>query len=961
MASQEYKDLSESVRLETLTKNTTNRDEIADIARQVDAGAGSLQVDNQIRAKEVAIGFQQDKLDRTLGKAERDLASGKITPLEYATIEEEVWTLNDGLNDQRGELQTLQRQAYQRNGQFGVQSRSAVQPGQKNPETDTRVSGAGIDEEQQAKSEGANTQSPEPTDDDLVSWQEGEDDPIIPPTEENLEDGKVVAQPELESSQTQAGESNNSDDRQDESAEAVGVSSTVDQRPEIADAFKQTITTKPNELTRYASSTYKISIYLLNREEYVQYVLSDSYQIPSDQLIIQSGGAPAGQRNKYFDLDFYLDDINITTVFGTQAMHSPNTQSNINFKVHEPNGITFLSRLKKAAIEHTGLHEPNANWINQQYLMVINFIGYDQSGNQITSSNNQTKLIPFQISNITYAIQSAGTVYDISAFGVNSNIGFSTSRGTIPFKLQLSAPDVQTLLNGNVELANRQANENDAVDGTPPTTNNRGLKGLTISQGLCEALNKHQELLVSEGIFEFPDTYKVVLEDAKGLVDATMPKPGRRNKKGAATDKRIDIDKYLGSKLFYDKDNQVYNVTAGTQIVQLIDLVMRASSYVTSQQNVIIDEKTGKPSSKLPDVETVQWYRVKVTAVPKEYDTKRRDYAYELTYTISRYKINTPRTPAFPASQFLGVHKEYNYWFTGQNTEVLDFNVKVNANFVTTVDDSGVIDNSEQGDFPSKQSYQSAPNSTLQGGINNSSRPAAALTDRLYSFADVASTELVILGDPDWIEQAQSRYSNQIILEPYTPDGSINTESGEVLFQLTFNPATDVNLTTGLNENLQPLNTNDSQFVKQQSETLVWCATKCESVFKDGAFTQNIHAFNRSFASSKNVPNTPFASTDKFITDPIENDLDPQNLVPQSLPKGAIGATPKVAPEGTFTNTRQITATGSRNFNVDRGLPFRDVQDNGQITRVYGSSSDLQRYYGDLSADDDAGDTVYDN
>ena len=112
--------------------------------------------------------------------------------------------------------------------------------------------------------------------------------------------------------------------------------------------------------------------------------------------------------------------------------------------------------------------------------------------------------------------------------------------------------------------------------------------------------------------------------------------------------------------------------------------------YITAQQTVAFDEVTKKQIQN-PPVKTVQWYKVTQTCTPLEYDIDRGDYAYEIKYLISRYQINTPRSPYFPPAMYRGVHKLYNYWFTGENTEVINFEIDVNSNYLQYNSSSGEI------------------------------------------------------------------------------------------------------------------------------------------------------------------------------------------------------------------------------------------------------------------------------
>ena len=263
-----------------------------------------------------------------------------------------------------------------------------------------------------------------------------------------------------------------------------------------------------------------------------------------------------------------------------------------------------------------------------------------------------------------------------------------------------------------------------------------------------------------------------------------------------------------------------------------------------------IDEKTGEVKQQ-PNSKPMLWYRIKTKMEPKGYDKLRKTVAYKITYLVSEYQINTPRSPYFPQSQYYGTHKLYNYWFTGLNTEVLDFEIDVNSNYFMIIGNDGERDNSSQGQFAYQQSFSSAPGQSLQGGSRNSTVPAANLSDRLYHYADVASTELQIVGDPDWIQQSELIYNSSITTETYCPDGSLNYDSREVLFELRFNPAQDYDLATGLTnvyENNRDIEATGEFNVAQES--MVWQATTVTSTFSQGQFTQRLKGVMRNFASS---------------------------------------------------------------------------------------------------------------
>lgn len=748
----------------------------------------------------------------------------------------------------------------------------------------------------------------------------------------------------------QTGAANQSQRIDDDATQKVNnsvgnASQTVEGRTEIAAEFLQTIVPTANPLAGLASQTYTISVYLMDKDEFKQFLFTDKKTLPTQQLLMSSGGAPIGQRNKYFDLDFYPENLEFKAMIGTQATGSPHNVVTMSFEVLEPQGITFLERLRQAVWDHTG---DQSNTINaQNYLMVIRFFGYDEQGNLVTKqskrqktgtgSEEQTsdpnalveKFIPFQIANINYKIATEAVNYNIKCVIPQLNVGYSTARGTIPFNFQLAASDVQSLLNGDSELApitpivttrttGGPPNQNRVVNETISADQQRagkiGLKGRTVVSGLADALNKHQQALCTgKNAFNFPDRYIIELEDIPGLKDAKMRMDGTVDKRRVDMQKNSDPNQKLNQKKQnFDADSRNYSVSAGTQIVQLIDQVMKNSTYVTAQQTIAFDEITNKEITN-EAVKTVQWYKISQTATPIQWDDKRGDYNYEIKFKVNRYQINSPRSEYFPAAMYRGVHKLYEYWFTGQNTELLNFEIDVNTNYLQPIGNDG-RNKSVKGNarFAEKKFFQASAEESTQGGTGQSTMPAAQLAARLYGPADVAKCDFEIVGDPDWITQSEVFYSTSN-LAPFEPDGSVNTGSSEVLAEIRFNRVIDYDLATGLtpvfkNNMAQSNITGETNLAE---EALVFNIIEVRNTFKAGKFTQTLKGVARDFDTAIDSPAQKKAEKNKIERTPkqIQEEKDvTENVSPRTskLPVGSRGS-------GKFLDTRgtQTNATGT--------------------------------------------------
>jgi hypothetical protein len=708
---------------------------------------------------------------------------------------------------------------------------------------------------------------------------------------------------------------------------------------EVAKEFLEPIVSKPNLLSGLSSMTYGLSLYLLSPDEFAEFSVAENKILPSNQLLMQSAGAPKGERNEWFNVDFYIEDFELESVVGTQAQGSPHNGVSLKFTVVEPQGITFLNRLNNAVIAHVNSQEDGkkVNAYSQTYLMVIRFYGYDGSGNPVTAAQlglNATtdsdavieKFIPFMISNFNYKIQTKATEYNIEGVCHGSNIAFSTQRGVVPFNVQLTASSVDQLFNGNKVLSDSQQATEEGQTNIAQTGNTQ-----TVVQGLVQALNEYQQRLGGNSI-DIPDEYEIIFQDAD-IKNSKLIRPGKVSKNSATNQtSQQAAAKYLENKVNYDKESRNWNVSAGMSIAQLLDLVLRTSSYITRQQDIYIDEKTGEPvgadnpNGQTRSVPTVQWYRIKTQLKPLGYDSKRRTVAYKITYLINKYQINTPRSPYFPPAEYRGVHKLYNYWFTGQNTEVLDFEIDVNSNYYMVIGNDGRVDQRDDGKFPVTQAPGGPPGQSLQGGERGSTIPAANLSDRLYNAADVASGTIKIVGDPDWIQQTELVYNKNLSLSSFAPDGSVNYDSSEVLFELRFNPVQDYDLQTGLTnvyENNREINLQSKNGAITQSnvaqESLVWAATTVTSTFANGEFTQRLQGVYRDFNSSKNAPVNPQAQVVLSNGQTVEQSL--AKIEQDDEPTGAIVGGVRTDAGG---GSNRAKAQAQRN-NLNSGTPKTGV------------------------------------
>ena len=657
--------------------------------------------------------------------------------------------------------------------------------------------------------------------------------------------------------------------------------------------WQQNIVAQDNVLGQYASYSYQASFYLIDRSNYERILNTGSKDLGNAALLIQTGGAAQAGRSDFFSLDYYIDKIELKSFFVGKATRLAHNVKEARMTVIEPNGISFIQNLDAAVQQYFGIGPGGAkiNFASQLFLLVIKFYGYDQQGNLVRGGRNSNQLTnqtsdpnafvekfyPLIITKLDWRIASKAVEYDIHFKAPPYYINASQGRGTIPFQFEFSGKTVKDVLAGpDIYSAGQAAvsaqsvlpRETGTVDPSvgrffgqipPANASAAPTTKATVRPGLMQRLNRYQAELERAGVIQYQDEYNIEFA-LDTIASATIIKPGLSKGTTSMAQPGTAADQKLPSKQSMDVNTQTESVLAGTQIVQFIDRVLRGSSYIRDQQTEIFDNKTGRPD-RGPGVnlKNTTWYRIGFKAVPMldKYDEKRNDYAYKITYTISPYFINQLNSPYFNPPVFRGVHKQYKYWFTGENTEVISYEESLNNLYYIALTNTnlGGATSSVQGAVSVNEQLKYLPTTasgqSTQGGANpKTNEPAANAADQLYSPADLKEANLTIVGDPAWLQQGEAfvalNKSDPNYFKAFLADGTINFDAQQILFEIAFNAPRDYNLATGL---AQPSadRLNSTTQLDQVTRTpgaaqfsRIYIAKECNSVFERGKFIQHL-------------------------------------------------------------------------------------------------------------------------
>lgn len=646
----------------------------------------------------------------------------------------------------------------------------------------------------------------------------------------------------------------------------------VNQTKQAVDAAYGDVNIVPqsNVLDQYASYTYNASLYLCNKATYDQFMQSKQKNLGGAQLLISSGGIPVTQRNQYFSDDYYIDRISLKSQITGRGTNSVHNVSTIDLTVIEPNGITLINNLDQAVQAYLGVQDKKKNFAAQLYLLVIRFYGYDEQGNLVrggvpkpdgSSDPNAfvEKWYPVTINSINYRVANKLVEYNINCSSPSYSQSYGTSRGTIPYNIEMSGKTVKDVLNGPAVYAVAPTTstpatsstvyyENDGTSSTsvapaPEKASTAPTTKTTIKQGLFAALNDFQAQLVADGTYTYPDRYSIEFVNPEIANSSIKNRGTNTDKSKMANSKPVNAaDAKNPNRQSSDPTAKIASITAGTQIVQVLDTIIRNSTFLEDQQTVIIDPKTQKELPNGAAAKNLAYFKISSEVKPIAYDPKRNDWAYDIKYKVSFYKINESLSTYFYAPTYRGVHKQYNYWFTGENTQVLNYEQNYNSQY-TSVLSGGVSNSLSILTDRVKFNFSPRSNQSSQGAKGKVNEPKANLASYLFDPSDLANATLTIVGDPAWLQQGEAfagiKSNDSSYFRPFLADGTINFDSQQILFEILINAPADYDLETGLiDPNQQTTFFANGRQPGGARQSYIYIANECISEFNQGKFTQ---------------------------------------------------------------------------------------------------------------------------
>jgi len=666
------------------------------------------------------------------------------------------------------------------------------------------------------------------------------------------------------------------------------VSSSTDQ----ALSKQKSTAGRPNPLDAYTNYIYGISLHVIPRNTYNTLVGGEQINyVPKGTVLIASGGRASENFSflEYFNkADFYFENLKFDTVIGMNSQSRGTNVVSLSFTIVEPIGMTLLNRLLLTA-KKFGFY----NWGQMPFMLQLDFFGNTDSGEPV-KIEAQTKYIPIKLIDCKIKVSTRGAEYQCTAvpfshqaftemaasspasFEVHADtvenffgqLGEGQGNGTWDKRLQIqqtledNARSAQEALERDRQVNGRDANL--AKQAIKKASDDANAVGNTVWRvnSFAAALNSNQKQLVERKYQNVDDEYHFVINEkiAKSKLVLPQKNPTRQSsmkKVDEVEARRATLGK---SNATIETKEQAITINAGTSIIDIINLVVRHSEYITNQI------KSDKPNSVEAN-KYIDWFKITCKIELKDFDVKRQIQAKKITYFIDPYKYYNTKFPEAAKGYPTTWEKNYEYSYTGKNQSVIDFNLDFNVMFFTAMtamressqalergpdDNQKNIEESEAKAAGDRGQGTVAPNQIRILNNNNSVSLAAGKADKANAAAndlhnsimttsrgDMINVRLKIAGDPEMIKQDDVYFNSSA---PPTSiqnnNGSLIMDVSEIFANLLFKIPTDIDQETGL-VTFDTINAQ-GQILGDNVFNGVYKIIRVENNFDRGMFTQNL-------------------------------------------------------------------------------------------------------------------------
>ena len=641
--------------------------------------------------------------------------------------------------------------------------------------------------------------------------------------------------------------------------------------------------------------------------------------------------------------DMFIENVEIDTTIEPNGQTTMAQANKITFDVIEPYSINgFVEALQVAAVA-----AGNPSYSGATFLLKLQFAGYPDGPDlpqSVPEIEQATRYFPIVINNLEVTIDERGTKYKVSAVA-SSEKGYGQS-AVLKKSVKASGTTVQQMLSDLTTQITNQLKDDDQ----------RGKNSKLATNDFDEYRIKFPVWDPQQGFVDNGAVNEIgkanLVETLKDNTLNSFPDAGTSTKPDAYDPRKYSGLPPLTSSTLAEFNKSTPNTAPvsqfsdGKNISECIEAVIKDSEYIKT-----IAKKLSSKTEYQQVVDQfgmVDYFLIKLEVTNKSTINPDLKKPYQIfTYVVIPRKIIYTRFPGYgnetvdPKKLATQSLREYNYIYTGQNLDILNFKLNFNNLFYEALHPAMANENvppSKTAAAPgNKTNPKSNPDDLAAVKSNqipsSAQRPDASLTavdknaggqNKVDAYAKMAKSmhnaitnsqssltngEIDILGDPFYVvtggignySPAPGKDSPRI-----TTDGEANHNYGEVLITINFRNPIDYNT----------LDKGGRMYFDPQLLPFsgVYRVTKLKSQFKEGVFKQTLEIIR--------VPGQPSPATGSSNVLMVSNPGDKISQAPN--PEDQISQDQTPAPPVINTDTGQ---SGDRanvvtlSNQLQRGLP----------------------------------------
>ena len=571
---------------------------------------------------------------------------------------------------------------------------------------------------------------------------------------------------------------------------------------------------------------------------------SQSYRSgPLPNVIVSSAGGDGGARvqTAYGAPEYFIDNLSVSSVVAPTNGTGSGPWSKLEFEIFEPYSMGLFLQSCQAAALNSGY---KSYLDNAAYVLRLEFVGWTGPGSSMTVGpfNWLVKLM-----NANFTVNEAGSTYKVECFPYN----------------HVALSEQMNKVFNDVKLVGKTSNE--VLVDHP-------------EYSLVSFLNKREDQLVKDEKKTYPDRYNVefVGDNPYGRVPGNDLEFTPESQGGTEKPKRAgDIydeasGKIIRGKMSINPKEKSLQFSQDTSITNIIDQVVLSTREARDRAtNEALIDSQGR----------VTWWKTNVDVKLLDLDPKLKDFSKEITFRVQPYKIHhsaylSPEaTSKGIAACKKAAQKEYNYIYTGLNTDVIKFTIDIKNMTFTAIDPNKVEDSggvksdsisaSKPGQpLTSKQAEGAAApsvgggaasakfdmatgNIPFKGGSGQTSTEQKIANEfymaYLNSVGNQINLDLEILGDPFFLPEVGYSNFHSDSDDQVTENGTMNHEATDIWVVVNFRTPADPDA-----GGAAAANPGGYYFPEGQSPSPfsgLFKVTKAEARFKGNLFTQVISGF----------------------------------------------------------------------------------------------------------------------